>query len=55
MLALSMGGLHVKQAVQRGIWTPTQHLLWNRGKPRKTLIELTSHMTFWMQTDYCFI
>jgi hypothetical protein len=30
----------VKHAVQRGIWVPTQHLLWNRGKPRKTLIEL---------------
>jgi hypothetical protein len=27
--------LHVKQAVQRGIWVPTQHPLWDRGKPRK--------------------
>jgi hypothetical protein len=26
----------VKHAVQRGIWVPTQHLLWDRGKPRKT-------------------
>jgi hypothetical protein len=23
---LPMGGLHVKHAVQRGIWVPTQHL-----------------------------
>jgi hypothetical protein len=37
---LPLGGLHVKHAVQRGIWVPTQHLLWDRGKPRKTLIEL---------------
>jgi hypothetical protein len=34
------GGLHEKHAVQRGIWVPTQHLLWDQGKPRKTLIEL---------------
>jgi hypothetical protein len=33
---LPLGGLHVKHAVQRGIWVPTQHLLWDRGKPRKT-------------------
>jgi hypothetical protein len=37
---LIFGGLHEKHAVQRGIWVPTQHLLWDRGKPRKTLIEL---------------
>jgi hypothetical protein len=24
---LPSGGLHVKQAVQRGIWVPTEHLL----------------------------
>jgi hypothetical protein len=29
---LPLGGLHVKHAVRRGIWVPTQHLLW----PRKT-------------------
>jgi hypothetical protein len=23
-----------------GIWVPTQHLLWDQGKPRKTLIKL---------------
>jgi hypothetical protein len=34
------GGLHEKHAVQRGIWVPTQHLLWDQGKLRKTLIEL---------------
>jgi hypothetical protein len=33
-------GLHEKHAVQRGIWVPSQHLLWDQGKPRKTLIEL---------------
>jgi hypothetical protein len=30
----------VKHTEQRGIWVPTQHLLWDQGKPRKTLIEL---------------
>jgi hypothetical protein len=34
---LIFGGLHEKHAVQRGIWVPTQHLLWDQGKPRKTL------------------
>jgi hypothetical protein len=28
-----LGGLHEKHAVQRGIWVPTQHLLWDQGKP----------------------
>jgi hypothetical protein len=37
---LIFGGLHEKHAVPRGIWVPTQHLLWDQGKPRKTLIEL---------------
>jgi hypothetical protein len=36
ILKLPLGGLHVKQAEQRGIWVPTQHLLWDQGKPRKT-------------------
>jgi hypothetical protein len=27
ILMLPMGGLHVRYAVQRGIWVPTQHLL----------------------------
>jgi hypothetical protein len=36
---LIFGGLHEKHAVQRGIWEPTQHSLWDQGKPRKTLIE----------------
>jgi hypothetical protein len=30
---LPLGGLHVKHAVQRGIWVPIQHLLWDQGKP----------------------
>jgi hypothetical protein len=30
---LPMGGLHVKHAVQRGIWVPTKHLLWDHEKP----------------------
>jgi hypothetical protein len=30
---LPLGGLHVKHAVQRGIWAPTQYLLWDKGKP----------------------
>jgi hypothetical protein len=33
---LPLGRLHGKHAVQRGIWVPTQHLLWDKGKPRKT-------------------
>jgi hypothetical protein len=39
---LIFGGLHENHAVQRGIWVPTQHLLWDQGKPRKTLIELAT-------------
>jgi hypothetical protein len=42
---LMFGGLHEKHAVQRGIWVPTQHLLWDQGKPRKTLIELAGPVT----------
>jgi hypothetical protein len=30
-----IGGLHEKHAVQFGIWEPSQHLLEDRGKPRK--------------------
>jgi hypothetical protein len=37
---VSMGGLHGKHAVKRGICVPTQDLLWDQGKPQKTLIEL---------------
>jgi hypothetical protein len=29
---LTFGGPHEKHAVQRGIWVPTQHLLWDQGK-----------------------
>jgi hypothetical protein len=29
------GGLHEKHAVQLGTWEPSQHLLKDRGKPRK--------------------
>jgi hypothetical protein len=39
---LIFGGLREKHAVQREIWVPTQHSLWDQGKPRKTLIELAS-------------
>jgi hypothetical protein len=39
----------VKHTEQRGIWVPTQHLLWDQGKPRKTLIELVGRRTFRMQ------
>jgi hypothetical protein len=41
---LQFGGLHEKHALQRGIWVPTQHLLWDQGKPRKTLIELAAQL-----------
>jgi hypothetical protein len=51
-LKLPLGGLHVKHTEQRGIWVPTQHLLWDQGKPRKTLIELVGRRTFRMQTDF---
>jgi hypothetical protein len=30
----------VKHTEQPGIWVPTQHLLWDQGNPRKTLIDL---------------
>jgi hypothetical protein len=30
---LPLRGLHVNHAVQRGIWVPTQHFLWDEGKP----------------------
>jgi hypothetical protein len=43
---LPLGGLHVKHAVQRGILTRTQHLLQDRGKPRKILIELACRRCF---------
>jgi hypothetical protein len=43
-------GLHVKHALQREIWVPAQHLLKDRGKPRKTLIELAGRRTCRMQT-----
>jgi hypothetical protein len=49
---LIFGGLHEKHAVQRGICVPTQHSLWDQGKPRKTLIELASRRAFRMQTDF---
>jgi hypothetical protein len=51
-LILPLGGLHGKHAVQRGIWVPIQHFLWDQGNPRKTLIELASCRTFRMQTDF---
>jgi hypothetical protein len=37
---LIFGGLHAKHAVQRGIWVPTQHSLWDQGKPKETLCVL---------------
>jgi hypothetical protein len=37
---LILEGLLERYAVQREIWVPMQHLLYDRGKPRKTLIEL---------------
>jgi hypothetical protein len=52
ILKLPSGGLHVKHTEQRGIWVPTQHLLWDQGKPRTTLIELAGRRTFRMQTDF---
>jgi hypothetical protein len=33
ILKLPSGRLHVKHAEQRGIWVPTQHMLWDHGKP----------------------
>jgi hypothetical protein len=42
----------MKEATQRGIWVPTQHLLQGRGKPRKTLLELASRRAFRLKTDF---
>jgi hypothetical protein len=36
---LQLEGLHVKHALQRGIFVPTHHVLWDKGKSRKTLFE----------------
>jgi hypothetical protein len=52
LISMALEGPHGKQAVQYGIWVPTQHLLWNQGKPQKTLIELAGRRTFQMQTDF---
>jgi hypothetical protein len=49
---LHLGELHVKHAAQLEIWVPTQYLLWDQEKPRKTLIELAGRRTFQMQTDF---
>jgi hypothetical protein len=49
---LLLRGLHVKHAVKHAIWVPAQHLLWDQGKPRKTLIELAGRRTFRTQTNY---
>jgi hypothetical protein len=49
---LIFGGLHEKRAVQRGICVPTQHSLWDQGKPGKTLTELAGRRTFRIQTDF---
>jgi hypothetical protein len=32
-LVLPFGWLHVKHVMQLGILVPTQHLLWDQGKP----------------------
>jgi hypothetical protein len=32
-LTLQLRGLHVNHVVQRAIWVPTQHFLWDHGKP----------------------
>jgi hypothetical protein len=47
-----LGGLRVKQAVQRGIWVPTQHLLWDKWKPRGTLKDLAGRRTLRIKTDF---
>jgi hypothetical protein len=52
ILMLTLGGLHERHDVQRGICVPTQHLLWDREKTRKTLIELAGRMSFRMRTDF---
>ena len=40
------GGLHEKHVV--ATWNPSQHLLIDTGKPRKTCVEVASHRTFWI-------
>jgi hypothetical protein len=49
---LPLRGVHGEHVVQRGIWVPTQHLLLDEGKLRKTLIDLAGRKTFRMQTDF---
>jgi hypothetical protein len=52
ILMFLLGRWHERHAVQRGIWVPTQHLLWDRTKSRKTLIDLAGRRTFRMRTDF---
>jgi hypothetical protein len=35
ILKLPSGGLHVKHTEQRGIWVPTQHMLWTKESHEK--------------------
>jgi hypothetical protein len=52
-LMLPVEGLHGKHAVQLGIWLPTQDLLWDQGKPPKTLIELAGQSQSQSQKSHC--
>jgi hypothetical protein len=47
---LILGGLKERHAVQIKVCVPTHHLFWDRGKPRKTFIDLAGRRTFQMPT-----
>ena len=44
--------LHRKHVVEPDICVPIQHLLYSRGKCRKTLIDFGDRRTFWMHSNF---
>jgi len=49
---LKLGGLQEEHTVQRELWVPTQNFLLDRGKSRKTTIELAGPINCGMHTDF---
>jgi hypothetical protein len=43
------GGLHKKHVVET--WEPSQHSLIDKGKARKTCVEVAGRRTFWILTS----
>jgi len=45
------GGLHEKHVVATWTWEPSEHLLIDTGKPRKTCVEVAGRRTFRILTS----